>query len=227
MLIGTKNRLLGGRGAAEFPVVEDAATGTDPSGTTKTCNMPTGITAGEYLLFLIAIDSTFTIDSLVTDWNTTIDWSEFMLVNFNEEIVFQGAWRIADGTEPSTVDVTANSVRQSCSIIYRISGAAVQAPAFAGSSLTVLDFDPPNLVAPWGSTKNLWFAAKGSKNEPAISGGAPTGYSDPDVAEASTTWATAAWRQFEAGSEDPDVFSALGGEDPDAHAGATICIRPA
>jgi len=188
---------------SDFPIVAGVNGGkNETDSTSHTVNLPSGISVGDLLIVFF-----------VSDGNPTITfpsgWTQLFNVN-NGSVVRFGAWyRIADGTEGSTINVTTSASEQSAHISYRIinySGVPEAGTATTGfSSLP----DPPTLTPSWGAKNTLWISAVGYDYYYTVSE-YPTNYVGGRNDFANTTGGVGvgtAWRKLNASSEDPDVFN--------------------
>ena len=116
--------MLGGAGSTAFPVVVGTALSTDTSGAVKTISLPSSIPSGRLILIQMVISDGKT----VSDWDTTKDFTEIFQETFSNDITLATAYRIADGTEGATIDVTLNVAKDAAALVYHISGAKGTAP---------------------------------------------------------------------------------------------------
>ena len=139
-----------------FPVVQTTnESATTTAGTSHIVNLPTGITAGELLVVLMAIGSTAATVNVLAGWSEVLDASQ---ANDLKVLVRQ-----ADGSEGATVTFTTSAATRDASISYRISGAlplAIRAPEISAVATGSSTTPNPGTVTPTGGTKDyLWLAA--------------------------------------------------------------------
>jgi hypothetical protein len=191
------------------------------SGSTFIVNLPLGIVAGETLLVFI-YDSGG--GSAPAGWTKTFPFN-------NLEVYF----RLADGTEGSTVTITITSSK-AAAVAYRITGAAdptvsgvYQASGASGASGT--NPDPPS-VTPTGGSQDYLFAAVAGVNADVTATAYPTNYSmgqktvsSGGTGSGSTKRGIAvAFRQLTASTDDPGTFTFSGAGTWDAN---TLAVFPA
>jgi hypothetical protein len=201
------------------PVVEATATSsTETAGTTHTVALPTGILSGDLLVAGFAVDGNQR--QVTVTWPA--GWAElFDLMNddnFAVEAECGGsiAYRVADGTEGSSITVTTSESETSAHTVYRISGAGT--PEFAPArSLTTPDAspDPPELTYSGGSGNHLWLAWSFSDDLDAVTG-FPTDYTDGITVSAGSSGACtigSARRKLAAATDNPGVFTLAATEE--------------
>lgn len=183
-----------GAPAVEFPVVEATNTSVnDASVTTHTVSLPSGIQAGELLLIVVRCSG---ISSGPSGWSTagSAAFDTFW-------------WKIATGSEGSTVTFTTSAGTSSAHISARISGgvsAEVSSEATGSSTAP----NPPSFSPSWGSTKTLWLAYASFANVSLTS--YPSGYTGGVVSTGSVARNACAFRANKASSEDPGSFTLNG-----------------
>ena len=199
-------------------IANSAKTEQSSTVTTATVNLPSGITSGDLLMIFIRAGggNSSTFITWPSGWNELIqDASD------NSDDVAGIAYRKADGSEGSTVDLTFGSAHAFSAVAMRITGAqdpGTQAPEYAESftSSPATSIDLPSLSPSGGSNDYLWLAIAGSggpANDPPTS--IPTNY----TAELNATQGTTgdktdlytAYRQLTASSEDPDTYVSTNG----------------
>lgn len=206
-----------------FPVVAvESGTNFAANVTTHVLNIPAGIVAGELLLILFNKDGsgTASVTTPASGWNTLIDVTGSGSVNR-----LYGFYRIATGSEGSTITVTTGSERTAY-VSFKIAGwHGVTLPEFApqtGSSP-----NPPLLtLAGWGAEDTLWIACS-AIDGPVTYTGYPATYPDNRIAHSSGSSETApisvATRNLNAASDDPGAFSINTARNG---ATVTIAVRP-
>jgi len=206
-----------------FPVVEGTATFNDLSNPVS-ITLPSGITSGELLLMLISLDS-----SSSNSITTPSGWTQLYHVIGSTNLRRAAAYyREADGTEGSTVSVSADNNARWAANTYRISGAGVTPEADASASGEDSQCDPASLTPSWGSTKTLWIAAAHYREVSLTFPSLPTNYSDAVEAQYDDggnqlPGLVSGRRELEASSENPGTFSTTLND----WVGATIAIEPA
>ena len=91
---------------------------------TITLTKPAGAAVGNLLLLIVGSDQ-----DNVADWNTVTGWTQF--ININDAAGDANVacyWRICDGTEASTVDVTGATVEERYGWYIRVSGVDTTTP---------------------------------------------------------------------------------------------------
>lgn len=205
-----------------FPAVNATATSNRTSqGTTHTVTLPSGITAGDLLIAVLAVarppDGGPTV-TLPSGWN--------MLRNYPGGFRLVVAARIADGTEGASFNFTTSGSVRSAHNTYRISGHR-GTPEVAVASGSGTSTNPPNLVPSWGNAANLWLAV--SAREDSGVGSTPANYTNSiNSGSMGNTGAGyvicgSARRNLKAVSEDPGSFGSTGNSQ--VWIGATIAIQ--
>ncbi len=191
--------------AAGFPTV--AATNGGNSGanvTSHTVNLPTGISSGDLIIVMFSNDGDATV-TFPSGWTNQL----FSTASgtFNR---FTVNYRIADGTEGSTITVTTSASEGSAHTTYRITGYTgtpeASTPATSGGSTTP---DPSSLTPSWGADDTLWLAVQGNNGNVSVTA-YPTNYSNG----INNRWAStngvgvgSAERTLNAASENPGTFT--------------------
>ena len=137
------------------PVVETTAESATPTaGTSHVIPLPTGIAAGDLILFVIAKGTPAVTNAT---FNAHGDYTELL-----DEAVSCGLavlYRWADGTETNPTLVSSTNIR-TATVAYRISGAenpATQAPEI-GTTATGTSVNPnPPALSPTGGSKDYLF----------------------------------------------------------------------
>lgn len=213
------------RGA--FPVIEDVSEGSHNTVVTSwAAPLPNNIQAGDLLLLLLA---SYNGSSNVTV-STPSGWTQlFQQNNFTRLESWAAFYKVATGSEGSTVTVAANQAMHNASICYRISKylgvpvAAANGDAAAGVAA------PPELTPSFGEANALWIAAAGAANAGQVPFTQPLFFSDlrqitninsnndrPRIASAVRRW--------RAGTLQPTAF---GGRTSQGWGSATIAIQAA
>lgn len=196
-----------------FPSVRSSTSSQHTSaGTTHTVNLPATIVSGDLLIILFGTPGN-TLGSLsATGWTAPSPSSGTARMGF--------LYRVADGSEGSTVTVTTNSSEKSAHITYAVQNAgtfsAVANDTYflsnAGSANA--NPDPPSISPSAGSGDYLWIAAENNAGTDTVSS-YPANYGSDQLNQASggTGGAStkcvigAATRQLTATTEDPGTFT--------------------
>lgn len=192
-----------------FPVVEATATTVNETrATSHPVNLPSGITAGDLLLMAFYSRGSVTI-TWPSGW-TEVD--QYAYTAGVKNVTGGIAYRIADGSEGSTVTVTINSSRRIAAVIWRISGAdTAVAPEFSRQAGDSTNPDSPALTPSWGAVDTLWLSIEGHTNGASSVTSYPANYSGGVQAlssgSAGRADAAGAYRQLNASSEDPGQFT--------------------
>lgn len=194
-------------GAAAFPVIETTSNGTTAATATADATLPTGIANGNMLIAIVSVGG--------GTLSTPSGWTQlFTAISsvVNRVSVF---YRVADGSEGSTLSITSANSTAKRYAIYRISNFNGN-PFGTGSNSggTNGDPNPPNQAAPAGTDKILWFAIGYQSNINAL----PTNYSSG----LSAVPLMVGTRQLEAASEDPGTF---GTSSPTIWTAGTVGLR--
>src|SRR5580765_342760 len=111
-----------------FPVIAAGNTSTNASGTSHTVNLPTGIVAGNLLVVVFGGSAAATLT-----WPA--GWTQF-LTGGATGAVLNAAYKLADGSEGSTITVTSGATSLTSNArSYRITGSG-EAPQ-AGANVTI------------------------------------------------------------------------------------------
>lgn len=181
-------------------------------------SLPSGIAAGDLLIVLFRTPSGGATHTPPSGWATLAS-----RISNGTTSIF---WRVANGSEGSTINVDAGDTERSVANSYRITGfgGSPQA-AFASTNVT----DPPSLTPSWGSSKVLWLALVSMRRSNQTITAAPGSYTNlvdqANTSNSSPTYAHigSARRTTTASSENPGAFSITGtAEEPHA---ATIAIN--
>lgn len=171
-------RMMMASSVENFPTIVGALASFDSTlSTSHTLSFPGGTTvAGELLIAL-----------LVSGNNATPSgWTLLVTGPLNVSCV---VYKIASGSEGSTLTFTTGTSRVASGAIYRISG-YLGTPEAQTSSTAGANPDPPSLTVSWGIKKTLWLAACGSQRtigSPAVTvTGYPSTFSGGITAAANT-----------------------------------------
>lgn len=199
-----------GGGAPGYPEVAATATSakTTTSGSNHTVSLPTGIQANDLLLIFWADANTSG-----TQPTTPSGWTTLYSGNWASSSIYYRAWyRIATGSESSTVTVSAGPER-SAHTAYRIAAGTYKGipVASAGNTgTTSSNPDPDNLVSGFGNTPTLWIASAHSTGTVWMT--SPTNYggivnSSSGSAGVDHAYMSTATRELTASSENPGAFT--------------------
>lgn len=206
--------------ARAYPVVEGSNSSKENSNVSShTVSLPSGIVAGELLLVFFRHGGTSTPSHAPpSGWGTLAQKA-----GTSRSSIF---WRVATGSEGSTITVTTSSSIRTVHGSVRISGYAGDPEADFASTLVT---NPPSLTPSWGSAKVLWLALVTMNRSNQTITSVPSSYTSViNVANTSSgldTYARLglAKRTTTASSENPGDFTISGtAENPHA---ATIAIK--
>ncbi|HXE75321.1 MAG TPA: hypothetical protein VNN18_06780 [Candidatus Xenobia bacterium] len=188
--------------------------------TNHTFNLPTGIASDDLLIIIASFDAVPTVT-----WPS--GWTQLIhTATTNNFATFDVYYRIADGTEGSTITVTTSTSEGSAHTSYRITG-------YQGTpevcTVVVANTNVPNpcsLSPSWGADDTLWLAVMGYNGNHSISA-FPTNYSNTISnrwASSNGTGVGSGERQLNAASEDPGTFTISASNDT---AASTLAVRGA
>ena len=212
--------------------VELEATATTVSDTiqeTHAVNLPSGLAAGK-LAVLIAREG-----RTPGGMYTPSDWT--LLMNTSTTARVSVFYRVCDGTEGSTVNVTVHdgsegsATARLVAVAYRVGGALLTGDFIEGAHAS--SGEPPLLTPSWGSAANLWLAAYTSRYGDWSVTAVPTNYALAGEAitgsgEDNAYGIVGASRVLTAASEQPGPFSIAAGENGlVVERAMTIAVRPA
>ncbi len=208
---------------AGFPSVAATNGGNSGANTTShTINLPTGINSGDLLIVIVSIDVVPTV-TWPSGWTSTVLFTTAMPNNF---ATFTAAYRIADGTEGSTITITTSSSEGSAHTSWRITGYQ-GTPEFCGPTTANTSSPNPCALTPsWGADDVLWLAVCGYNGNHSITA-YPANYSNTinnRWANSNGTGVGSGERLLNAASEDPGAFTLSASNDT---AASTIAIRGA
>ena len=202
-----------------FPTIAATNTSTDASGDANiVVNLPASIASGDLLVIFVR-----SVAGAGHNLTTPSGWTQLFHVGGGTAAVFAAYYKVASGSEGSTVTVTADqNIINSAHNSYRITvyNGTPEAATATGSSTTP---DPPSLSPSWGADDTKWIAATGCGNATADLG-APTNYGGLLEALDSVFECGSANRDLNAASEDPGTFS---NATNTSWVAATVAIRGA
>lgn len=196
-------------------VAATAESSTNTAGTSHVVTLPTGITSGDLLIVMLDKGSTSATVNALTGWTELLDEA-----SANGLYI---AYRLADGSEGSSITLTTSASTRSAQIVYRITGAidpGTQAPQIGTTATgTSVSPDPPSVTPTGGAKDYLWIAFFGMAGEEADddtwANTPPTNYtpSPPDQKSCGTAGTNlggliaVASRQLNASTENPGTFN--------------------
>lgn len=208
-----------------------ATTNDQTAGTTTAINLPTGITAGETLVILIADKTAIDNEGAIAGWTKLVD-NIFATGSGGSCHAF---YRKADGTEGATVNYTTTTSTRAAAVAFRVSGAAdptVTAPEAAEGAGQANSVAPnPPAVTPSGGAKDYLVVAFFSSSGGRITSSVPASYTALGTDGGNSGTATnvgigSAYRQLTAATtEDPGTFATTGAGTEEVST-ATIALYP-
>lgn len=181
-----------------FPSVVNYAVTTLSSGDPITVDLPASIVSGNLLLLGYGSNNSLAA-------NVPSGWTQLERQTTAGALFI--AYRVADGTEGSTLSLDRTGTSGICgTVVWQIEnyqGTPEKGTAVTGTSANP---DPPSLAPSWGSASTLWlvFCALSGSGSPTVSS-YPTNYIGGQV---STNGKIAsAHRQLTASSDDPGTFT--------------------
>jgi hypothetical protein len=209
-----------------YPIVAGYNTSIEAANaTTHTINLPTGISNGELLVVFFATDG----DNTVGWPNEGTDWILIFEVSDTRDAHLSCAYRIADGNEGTTIDVTTTSSETSAHISFRITGhGAGTNPPEASTGIVNADSnpDPDSLTTSWGADDNLWIVMEGNDDDDLVTA-YPTNYGSNqhtlDAGAAGPTIGVATYNYNSTDTQNPGTFTIAASEQWVA---GTVVIAP-
>jgi len=198
-----------------FPAVASTNSSQQAANTTShTVNLPAGIAAGNLLFIFFNVTG-------VTNVNTPTNWNS--LINLPgtgpdgatpRTVVF---YKVADGTEGSTVTITTSASKKSQHFTYRITDYSGTPEVSTGATGTTTSPDPDSLTPLGGSKDYLWIAVTAwvmDLGNMALSA-YPTNYTDNQLSNKTGSTGdhngmAVATRNNTASSENPGAFTLTG-----------------
>jgi hypothetical protein len=186
--------------------------------TAKSYNLPSSIVSGNLLVLFIQTGGGQTV-------TTPSGWTElFQADGAGGVIRLTCIYRVADGSEGSTVSISLSANTRSAYIGFRITGNDGAIAPSTSSNATGNSTSPnPSTVTPsWGSAENLYLAVLAEAG--ATISSAPSGYSNLLTANTSTSeYIGTAELQATSSSEDPGAFTISSSQQWGAR---VIAIKP-
>jgi hypothetical protein len=189
-----------------FPQVQTSNYGyNDSAGTSHTVNLPASISAGDLLIIFFGFyTGTVSVPS---------GWSQLGSTDANgTNILLATFYKVASGSEGSTVNVTTGSSCKSDHTSYRITGYAASGYIEKSSATTGTDSSPnPTTLTPsWGSADTLWIAAEANRNDSFTS--FPSSHPDNQISGGNTSTSSSSWTatctdEDAASSNDPGAYT--------------------
>lgn len=171
--------------------------------------LPSGITDGDLLIITIGAWDYQYDDPSIT-WPE--DWTGLM-TEYDSYRAYGVAYRVADGSEGSTVTITLGADCVSAHQSFRVSAYRGIPEISYGGVATTSTPDPPSLTPSWGAlSTTLWIAGfvGGDATSASISS-YPTNYTDGQFTKSADVsgygYASSAERSLAASSEDPGEFT--------------------
>lgn len=194
-----------------FPIVQSTSNDLTVSGP-GVHTLPSGIQAGDLMLFFIKMNST-------SNYSLPVGWtSSFNVVPSSSTIRMGMSYKIAVGGETTlSVSTSPSSVTSQYAIMYRITNYQATPQSATTTATSGTSIDPPNLIPAWGAADTLWIAIGTATVTNGITG-VPAGYSNAISNNIKTSQ-----RNLNAASENPGAYT---GPTSVAWAAATVAIRP-
>jgi hypothetical protein len=215
--------------AGGYPVVQaTAVTSLSDQQTERIFALPSGIQSGD--LIYLATRAGRNPVAVVTD----PPGFTLMAATGGANSITRYYYRVADGSEGSTVSITYDGAARVVGVAYRISGVAVGAGSFIERTDPATGvYDPTNLAPSWGSAKTLWlseFSARSSDwtvTPPTGYGTALTAMNNSNT-DATYVGMVSVRKEAEAASDNPDAWVlASGGDSILSVRVTTVAVRPA
>lgn len=214
-----------------FPSVAAVnASTTDTDSTSHVVSLPASISSGDLLICFLAGDGSgsWALD-VPTGWNQA-----YSDENNSGGCNLSVRWKIADGTEGSTVTFTSTASEKASHRSFRITGHHATTPfeaaggGIAGSQGSSANPDSPSLTPSWGAKDTLWISVYGVDDARSATA-YPTDYADNQFTQVSggssgRCGLGLATRNVNATSQDPAAFTI---DTSDVWLAATIGIQPA
>lgn len=214
MVLAVNNLTGFGGGRSSFPVIASYTTGTVDNNNVITVTKPSGTVAGD-LLIILGVYEGNTIPTS-TSVSTSFTSVQFDSTSASVDLAITAMGRIADGTEPSSFDMTwvdggSEDNSYACLRISNVASGTVAGvtdsneTACANSST----LDLASLTISWGATINTLVLACALTEDGMVMTGSPSGYTqevlyEPDPTQPSIYVFS---KLVQASSEDPGAFT--------------------
>lgn len=205
-----------------FPQVAAVNGGNNTSETTDhTVNLPADINAGDLLLVFFVCDA-FSVADVIT---FPEGWTKLFQADHSARIVLGVGYRVADGEEGATINVTTSSTETSAHTSYRITGYSGVPEAATAATNSGSAPNPPHFFPSWGAKDALWFACEGNDHDHTVTdypSEFTDGRNDYAIADFGCGVGTAR-REFSGDDLDPGAFTISSSDDWVAN---TVVIQP-
>lgn len=199
-------------------------TSTSGSGTSHSVSLPAGIAANDILLLFFSKDGTNNNVTTPSGWSLLFTDSQ----SGGSGRRSYGFWKVATGSEGSTVSVTSSGNIIAAHSTMRIEGAdtssAPEASTFSSASSAITNPDPPSLTPSWGALKSVWIAFVGVAGGSTSQSGQPSGYGNPQTSDAGNPVLFTADKVATVASDDPGTFTITPGR---SYVSATVAVKGA
>ncbi len=209
--------------AAGVGVVQDfestaiAEGNTTSSTTSHVLTLPTGIISGNIIFGFVSLPD----DGIGFSWPA--GWTELAENGAGGGSGSVG-YRIADGTEGSTITVTLDTASLGVWATILVTGSKETAPEINTVELdSGTGIDPGSLTPSWGTKENLWFAIMLSDGNIGSGPTSPTNYTEIMERRNAQGSIVVAERLLSAASENPGQFSTSNSK---FHIAWTLAIEP-
>lgn len=192
-----------------YPTVVNSATSTNASGTSHTINLPTSIVAGKLLLVYFACTGATALPTITWPAGWTVLFSNASGTFSATTNVLSAGFKIADGTEASTITVTTSNNQTSSTQSFQIANyRGVPQVGTATVATAGVNPAPISLSPSWGSADNLWFVV--ACDSVSITD-YPITYTSGRVVTGTAPYLASAQRTLKASADEPGVFTAAAG----------------
>jgi len=157
--------------------------------------------SGDLLVILLGVDGLLT--ATFPDGYTAFPGMPEVSSTFTLNMVY----RVCDGSEAASINVTFSGSDQATYQAYRITGHAGTAPTGCTPAAAATDSPDPPLCDPGSSAERLWLAVFGLNNSVITVSSYPSNYTNGITDASSGARVGSARRELEASSEDPGVFT--------------------
>jgi hypothetical protein len=148
--------------AANYPQIDGSIISFNTADqATATVTLPDSIVAGNLLVIVYAMDGG---PSSTTTWPA--GWTVCSALTYDPDsaVGLEVRYRVADGTEGASIDVTLSPNNQFSAVALRITDytgtpSCGPTPVTTATGTPTTGLDAPAHTAPWGAADNLWIAA--------------------------------------------------------------------